>query len=754
MEDKNKTVIPDPNNQAYYDIQNAMNDANKPIDTTAASNPEGYSNTGSGIAAAMGQDYSWDVKGKEKAANQFSQDVLAAKQEALTNRQTIEQNAGQYQKQVDLKKYSDNQSAQSAGWTGGQVLDQNRQMEYLKQSIQAQMYGAMELQKYGYDTALAAARLSYDMNQQEFAHQYYQDAINNALTESNVTGVYFSPEVKDMLSQMSIAEQKLKENPDDAEAKQVQTKIKEWFSENKISEAGIKSATLILEERSLAIQQATELWTQYTAALESAKSDLGTTEFIKLDSNGNPIYSNGVVQTGDWNTMTAKDKLDYINSNPVAKETYKGYIETLGYKMLAGFKTFVGDKQPSQALWNSWIKSNSDLIVQELKDISDENLKKEIIESIECSDIINGRTITYKLQSTTASDSDGVTGILGNLATNSGMTGANSGIANEDIPVNWVNASTTQKNHAINASYGENFVDTNKKISVTELLEDTSLVGQGSSKEDGQNTYTLALMKALENGEVPNGALISFNYGDIDSKGNWWDSLWNTDKNSKYYTHTYMYIDGELYACSDEITKYNPLILSNVWTPEGYTITPKDSENYKKVIEDVDTQIKKAAEDYIKSLNEEDQKKLVEEITGTMDSNQLKEMGLTDEQINQLMSSGGTDSTKWLATTSIAASVIAAGAFTAASVGTAAATGLATATGIAAGVGATNAWNPVGWVALGIAAVAAAAGGIWAACNKGKGETFNITQGTREDDYKYKGYLSASLSANLKGKGE
>ena len=158
----------------------------------------GTQQTGSGLDAALGTEYSWDVKGTEKAQTQFEMDVNTAKGNALAQRQTIEQNAVNYQEQADMMKYSANQSAQSAGWTGGYVLDQNRQMEYLKSSIQSQLYGAMELQKYGYDTSLAAARLSYDLNQQQFAHQYYMDAVTVAAQEAQYSGAYIAPEVKEL----------------------------------------------------------------------------------------------------------------------------------------------------------------------------------------------------------------------------------------------------------------------------------------------------------------------------------------------------------------------------------------------------------------------------------------------------------------------------------------------------------------------------------------------------------------------------
>ena len=140
---------------AYYDVINA-NSQKPEYKPTGKDGINGDASAGAG--AAKDTQYSWDKKGTDQAQNQYQQDALKAKQDALANRQTIEQNALQYQQQADMMQYANNQNAEKVGWTGGYVLDQNRQMEYLKASIQAQMYGAMELQKYGYDSALAAAR--------------------------------------------------------------------------------------------------------------------------------------------------------------------------------------------------------------------------------------------------------------------------------------------------------------------------------------------------------------------------------------------------------------------------------------------------------------------------------------------------------------------------------------------------------------------------------------------------------------------
>lgn len=305
--------------------------------------------TSVGSAAAQGTQYSWDKQGTDQAQNQYQQDVLAAKQDALANRQTIEQNALQYQQEADMMQYSNNQNAEKVGWTGGYVLDQNRQMDYLKASIQAQMYGAMELQKYGYDSALSAARLSYDLNQKQFAHQYYQDAVNAAIAEAQITGTYFSAESRDMLSQYNVAENELGEYKDmtieeldekvrtgevtltkeQEHALAVKRNIVKWYHDNDVSTTGIKTLAAWETEQALAQQWADAQWQKYQAALASAENKAEDANmFIKLDKEGNPMYDGTSVQMLDFRTMDAKAIADYLaNTSQEGKSQVFGYVD-------------------------------------------------------------------------------------------------------------------------------------------------------------------------------------------------------------------------------------------------------------------------------------------------------------------------------------------------------------------------------------------------------------------------------------------
>lgn len=331
---------------AYYDIINAMGQKPEMPQSTDKS---------AGAGAANGTQYSWDKMGTDQAQNQYQQEALKAKQDALANRQTIEQNALEYQQQADMMQYANNQNAEKVGWTGGYVLDQNRQMQYLKSSIQAQMYGAMELQKYGYDSALAAARLSYDLNQKEFAHKYYQDAVNVAITEAQITGTYFSAETRDMMSQLNMADQeigmyneegkaltleaideKIKSGEfiptaEQSRALEVRRNIESWYKANGVSTTGIKTLAAWESEQAMAQQWAMNQWEMYQAALSAANNkDLENPNVvIELDKEGNPIYNGTQVQTKDFGAMSNKEITDYANTGSQAKSQVTGYVNNM-----------------------------------------------------------------------------------------------------------------------------------------------------------------------------------------------------------------------------------------------------------------------------------------------------------------------------------------------------------------------------------------------------------------------------------------
>lgn len=349
------------------------------------------SNLGGGSNAASNMNYSWDNKAAERAEMDYKSDVLNAKNQALTNRQQIESQGGLYQEQIDMQKYSQNQTNEKTGWTGGYILDTERQMNYLKEGIKAQMYGQMELQKYGYDTSLAAARLAYDTNKYDLALQYYQQAIQNAVTEAAQTGIYKSPEVREHLDNYKIATDILNGDAegDKEQAARLVESIHSWFKDQGISPAGIKTLERIQIESSLEKDRLAQIQSMYEIYnIDATKGyQIDIDSFGKLDENGNLIISKNdqgemTPEIINFNQMSAEEIKTYIFSgtdgtlNETAKQQYWSRLDSLAYKTETDLK--------------SWCISNGyyDKDGNKITDISDVDLANNYLKSSSIIDAI------------------------------------------------------------------------------------------------------------------------------------------------------------------------------------------------------------------------------------------------------------------------------------------------------------------------------------------------------------------------------
>ena len=329
----------------YANENDASQYATSPNTTTHAKD----SKTGSGIDAALGTDYSWDTKASDRANLDYQAAVLESKSNYLTNRQELESQGQQLQEQVDMQKYSQNQSNEKAGWTGGYVLDTERQMAYLKQTIQSQMYGQMELQKYGYDTSLAAARLAYDTNKYDLALEYYNTALQRAVTEADITGYYVAPEVTEMLNEYSIASSILNaesgySQEERERADKVLASVYEWFEANGISKEGVMTMSKYESERdwNQSLLDAYEYIDETTGQITGDK-------FIQYGADGKPVYSEDgtQVQTINFKTMTQQEIADYINTSDICREQFYGYVDNkITGEMVMNFEDYcIANKQ-------------------------------------------------------------------------------------------------------------------------------------------------------------------------------------------------------------------------------------------------------------------------------------------------------------------------------------------------------------------------------------------------------------------------
>jgi hypothetical protein len=343
-----------------------------------------YSNSGLNTTVAKDSKgnaigtYDWEAQAEHTAKISYNSDVLAARQEAAAAKQELIANQQQGQTQHDMAGYSANQSAEKAGWTGGYILDSNRQVAFLKESIKANLYSQEELQKYGYDTALAAARANYDLKKSELAMQNYNTAVQNAFQMAEYTGKFISPETSFHLSQRGVAEQILKDpnatEEDKAKANEVISSVNSWFEGNNISKEGVYCMSVLMNnfaQASEAQNNIANAWDKFNAALASNQeavdaankeaSRTGIFSYVdeygdvqKVPANWAVAMTEGKMPEGfeNWST-TVQAEYKSILGNAIAGDL-KGKIEA--NDAISG-KDFADEASAKNAVHNAIVDS-------------------------------------------------------------------------------------------------------------------------------------------------------------------------------------------------------------------------------------------------------------------------------------------------------------------------------------------------------------------------------------------------------------
>lgn len=278
---------------------------NSGVNTTVAKDSKGN---------AIGT-YDWEAQAEHTAKISYNSDVLSAKQEAGTAKQELVTNQQQGQVQHDMAGYSAAQSAEKAGWTGGYVLDSNRQVAFLKESIKANLYSQEELQKYGYDTALAAARANYDLKKSELAMQNYNTAIQNAFQMAEFTGKFVSPETSFHLSQIGVADKILQDSSateeEKAKAREIKTSVESWFQNNNISKEGVYCISVLMDNfnaANTAVANLSSALTENESAWAEYKIQLISMQEAVDAKNENSVQSglfSYIDEYGDIKTVSA-----------------------------------------------------------------------------------------------------------------------------------------------------------------------------------------------------------------------------------------------------------------------------------------------------------------------------------------------------------------------------------------------------------------------------------------------------------------
>jgi hypothetical protein len=171
--------------------------------------------------AKDGEDYSWNKLAAEMAQTTYDQEANQYRAESIAAKQEIDAAAASAWNNYFAAEYSARQTQDKMGWSGGQKQASDLQVQFLQAENAANMYTQDELQRYGVESKLSIARMYADANQKALALDYYQDAVNQAVSEANLTGYYVPPEASEMFIQQDAAEKILADpfSTEDAKAR-------------------------------------------------------------------------------------------------------------------------------------------------------------------------------------------------------------------------------------------------------------------------------------------------------------------------------------------------------------------------------------------------------------------------------------------------------------------------------------------------------------------------------------------------------
>ena len=278
------------------------------------------------------------------------------------------------------------------------------------------MYGQMELQKYGYDTSLAAARLAYDTQKYDLALEYYNTALSRAVSEAEITGYYVSPETSEMLNEYSIASRIMNDDTataeDKARADKILASVYDWFESNGISKQGVETYSHLVEER--AHKMSIDKLYEYQ---NTAQNQINRNEFVKLDENGNKVYTDTGVEIVDFDKMSTNEIFTYIKTSEAARNQYYSRLDTTAYEVENKFTdwctkngyidvdengkvTNVNNEDFSIILQEYLAENGTNLLQKELDKFedSDPEAVKDLLSKWDCDiELPDGSTITLSL---------------------------------------------------------------------------------------------------------------------------------------------------------------------------------------------------------------------------------------------------------------------------------------------------------------------------------------------------------------------
>lgn len=163
-------------------------------------------------------DYSWNKLAQERAQSVYNQEATQVLSDYAKSMQAINEAANQAMDQFFSAMYGSNQTADKMGWDGGgQATSEERKTAFLKAATAANMYSKDEMQRYGVESQLSVARMYAEADMKAYALELYQNELDKAVREAELTGFYIAPEASEIMKQEDVAQNILK-NPNATKA--------------------------------------------------------------------------------------------------------------------------------------------------------------------------------------------------------------------------------------------------------------------------------------------------------------------------------------------------------------------------------------------------------------------------------------------------------------------------------------------------------------------------------------------------------
>ena len=299
-------------------------------------------------------DYSWNKLAKEREQTVYEQEASQVLSDYAKSMQSINEAATQAMDQFFSAMYGSNQTMDKMGWDGGgQVISEERKTSFLKAATAANMYTKDELQRYGVESQLQVARMYAEADMKAYALELYQDELDKAVREAELTGWYISPEASEIMKQQDLAD-KILNNPsssaaDRARAQKVRSAAyayydKLGFTKEAINEKGetmtypgVKVlAQYELEETKRANQAAERLQQQANDIADQARRDNNANAASSRELQLRQIRATENMQikmqvVNNYNTYGTKEVNTYTDQGK-GTGTYPNFVMNNGAK--------------------------------------------------------------------------------------------------------------------------------------------------------------------------------------------------------------------------------------------------------------------------------------------------------------------------------------------------------------------------------------------------------------------------------------